>query len=154
MNRREYANLAAVESDVKRMVANAKAFNEKSSSIYDDAERIRKTAFNWMVKHNPAYKSPNYVAIATPVPTESINGNVAIDGQESNAAGDVSERPRRAAPVSQPTPQPARSKRSSEQEPAAPGQSEGPEFTGKTFQQAQDQIMSEMIKYKDPELVS
>lgn len=142
-----------MESDVKRMVSNAKAFNEKNSSVYDDAERIRKTAFNWMSRQNPAYKTPGYVAVPTPIPTEAVNGNAVLDSTEGSAVGDVADRPRRAAAVSQPTPQLTRHKRSSTRESAGPERSEDPDFTGKTFQQAQDQIMTEMIKYKDSELV-
>jgi hypothetical protein len=70
LERREYTNLAQVESDCKRLVNNAKAYNDKRSPVYEDAERLRKTASNWMVKHNPAYRDGNYIAVATPIPGE------------------------------------------------------------------------------------
>ncbi|KAF1817595.1 hypothetical protein P152DRAFT_454172 [Eremomyces bilateralis CBS 781.70] len=56
------------ESDVKRMILNAKAFYHKASLQYADAERVRKTASNFMTRYNPAYRSGNYVAQATPIP--------------------------------------------------------------------------------------
>lgn len=52
------------------MVANAKFYNDKRSTLYEDAERVRKTASNWMTRHNPAYRNPGYVAVATPIPEE------------------------------------------------------------------------------------
>ncbi|KAF2403952.1 Bromodomain-containing protein [Trichodelitschia bisporula] len=64
----EYLTITALESDLKRMVANAKNFNDKRSDLYQDAERVRKTASNWMTRHNPAYLDPTYVAVATPLP--------------------------------------------------------------------------------------
>ena len=70
LNNGEYTSLAQVESDCKRLVNNAKAYNDKKSIIYEDAEQLRKTASNWMVKHNPAYRDGNYVAVATPIPGE------------------------------------------------------------------------------------
>jgi hypothetical protein len=60
-----------VESDLKRMVKNAKDYNDRNSSIFADAERIRKLLSNFMVKHNPAYNDPNYVAVATSAPGEN-----------------------------------------------------------------------------------
>lgn len=35
---------------------------------FGDAERVRKAVSNLMVKYNPAYKSGNYQAVATPLP--------------------------------------------------------------------------------------
>lgn len=64
----QYENMTALESDLKRMVQNAKEYNATGSRIYEDAERIRKAISNFMPKHNPAYRDEEYRAIATPIP--------------------------------------------------------------------------------------
>ncbi|XXH05666.1 Cyclin-dependent kinases regulatory subunit (Cell division control protein cks1) [Hypoxylon texense] len=64
----EYTKLSTLESDFKRLVSNAKEINERTSVAFGDAERVRKAVSNLMVKYNPAYKSGNYQAVATPLP--------------------------------------------------------------------------------------
>ncbi|KAF2187628.1 Bromodomain-containing protein [Zopfia rhizophila CBS 207.26] len=155
LNRRAYATLAQVESDCKRLVNNAKSYNDKKSLIYEDAERVRKTASNWMVKHNPAYRDGNYIAVATPIPGEEPNGpgrpipRAVAPAPKPVATPDNADRPRRAAAVPQPiTPAPSKLRQS-----AAPSQleeDENPNFDGKSFQQAQDQIIRELIEFADP----
>ena len=71
--RREYASLSEVESDCKRLVVNAKTYNDRKTLAFDDAERVRKTASNFMVKHNPAYKAGGYSAQPTPLPDEATS---------------------------------------------------------------------------------
>jgi hypothetical protein len=66
----EYENLERLESDLKRMVQNAKDYNNSRSSIFEDAERIRKALSNFMPKHNPAYLREDYRAYPTPIPQE------------------------------------------------------------------------------------
>lgn len=58
-----------MESDFKRLVSNAKETNTRQSEAFSDAERVRKAVSNLMVKQNPAYKSGNYQAVATPLPS-------------------------------------------------------------------------------------
>lgn len=65
---KEYPTLSSLESDFKRLVSNAKETNDRSSTIFGDAERVRKAVSNLMVKHNPAYKAGNYQAVPTPLP--------------------------------------------------------------------------------------
>lgn len=148
---RGYPNLAAVESDVKRMVNNAKQFNDKNSAIYADAERVRKTASNFMTKHNPAYKNPSYSAIPTPIPGEDANG---VPG---SATRQLSERPKRSAAIPQlesQTPQatPSRTRKSGRHPTPRKEPTPGKEtdFTGKTFQEAQEALVQEFIHYVDP----
>ncbi|PSN63400.1 Bromodomain-domain-containing protein [Corynespora cassiicola Philippines] len=160
LNRGEYSSLALVESDCKRLVNNAKSFNDKKSIIYEDAERLRKTASNWMVKHNPAYRTPGYQAVATPVPGEEATPpgrpipRAAVSTPRTVATPspttELADRPRRAAAAAQPnTPVPSKLRQSAS---AAPTQaSDAPGFEGKTFQQAQDQIIRELIEYVEPE---
>ncbi|KAH0848398.1 hypothetical protein FOPE_02212 [Fonsecaea pedrosoi] len=69
----EYENLEALESDLKRMVQNAKDYNNSRSSIFEDAERIRKALSNFMPKHNPAYLRQDYRAYPTPIPQDLLD---------------------------------------------------------------------------------
>ncbi|KAM5458962.1 hypothetical protein McanCB49686_001836 [Microsporum canis] len=66
----EYTQLTSVEADLRRMVANAKFYNEKSSQLFSNAERIRKIVVAEMPKVNPAYKDPNYLPFSTPLPND------------------------------------------------------------------------------------
>lgn len=123
------------------MVANAKHYNDKRSAVYEDAERLRKTASNFFTKHNPAYRDPSYVAVATPVPGES-NDTAAPP-------------PTRLSEVSASSPtkttEPAQPVQEDVDEVQQNGESE--DFKGKTFQQTQEQIMEELIHYADEEYV-
>lgn len=158
LERGEYTNLAQVESDCKRLVNNAKAYNDKRSVIYEDAERLRKTASNWMVKHNPAYRDGSYIAIATPVPGEEgstpskIIPRIASTPRavHTPVVSESVERPRRAAAAQAATPAPSKLRQSAS---TAPEVADNPEFNGKTFQQAQEQIVREIIDYVEPEYV-
>ncbi|KAF1942646.1 Bromodomain-containing protein [Clathrospora elynae] len=153
---RAYTTLAQVESDCKRLVNNAKAYNAKGSIIYEDAERLRKTASNWMTKHNPAYRDGNYVATATPIPGEdSSTPSKPMPRVTSTpraapppVAVDTAERPRRAAAIAvSATPVPSKLRQSASVAPE--DADDNPGFTGKTFQQAQEQIVREIIDFED-----
>ncbi|KAJ9625843.1 hypothetical protein H2203_004607 [Taxawa tesnikishii (nom. ined.)] len=102
LRRYEYPTLTTVESDVKRMIANAKLYNDEKSEVYGDAERMRKLLSNFMLKHNPAYRDPEYVAFPTPIPDDG-----GADGLSN--------------------------------------------YTGKTFQQAQEHLIEDLIDYTDDE---
>ncbi len=80
----EYENMEKLESDLKRMVQNAKDYNHVKSPIYEDAERIRKALSNFMPKHNPAYLRPDYRAIPTPIPQDIVEGH-----REASAASEA-----------------------------------------------------------------
>lgn len=86
----EFATLSELESFVKRMVLNAKDFYPKSSQQYEDAERVRKSTSNFMVKHNPAYKlNHGYSAVPTPIPDELLDVDVSDeDGIDSEVDED------------------------------------------------------------------
>jgi hypothetical protein len=132
------------------MVANAKHFNEKSSAIYEDAERVRKTASNFMTKHNPAYRNPSYVAVATPIPDEE-NGNGSLPPPTTSN----SRRP--SQPVRHSTSGAERSSRSSiaprrKSESAASSVAENGasvESIRKAFQHAQEQLIEDLIHYTE-----
>lgn len=84
----EYENMEKLESDLKRMVQNAKDYNHVKSPIFEDAERIRKALSNFMPKHNPAYLRPDYRAYPTPIPQD-------LEGQPrgSTASSEVAAPP-------------------------------------------------------------
>ncbi|KAF2750793.1 Bromodomain-containing protein [Sporormia fimetaria CBS 119925] len=153
-----YATLGQLESDCKRLVNNAKMYNDKKSLVYEDAERLRKTASNWMTKHNPAYRIRGYQAMPTPIPGE--DGTTPARPPPRVAAPtprpppatptpDLTERPRRtAAPVPN-TPAPSKLRHSV----SAPKveKTDSTSFDGKTFQEAQEQIITGLIDYVEPE---
>jgi len=147
LERHGYSTLSTVESDIKRMVTNAKQYNDDKSTIYQDAERIRKALSNFMTKHNPAYKDPNYVALPTPIPGQDDDATAS----SAPPTRDPSEQPRKikislkanrdrkssAAPVAASSPAVV-------QDDAGSGT-----FTGKTFQQTQEHIINGLISHTD-----
>lgn len=141
----QYRTITEIESDVKRMVANAKFYNDDKSIIYGDAERIRKLLSNFMLRNNPAYKNPDYVAFPTPIPGEDgVNGTIVHPPSR-----DMSEKPKKPTISLK-----AARDRTSSVDPNAmqvDGDAGSGDFTGKTFQQAQEQLMEEMIKFTDEE---
>ncbi|KAI2614845.1 Bromodomain-containing protein [Hypoxylon sp. NC1633] len=88
----EYTKLSAVESDFKRLVSNAKEVNERSSMAFGDAERVRKAVSNLMVKYNPAYKSGNYQAVATPLPPTPEPDDSEEEEEDEDADGEEEQR--------------------------------------------------------------
>lgn len=140
MKRHGYANLSLVESDVKRMVANAKQYNDDASSVYQDAERIRKLLSNFMTKHNPAYKDASYQALPTPIPDAGDEAT----GSSAPATRDHSEQPRKTTI----TLKASRDRKSSV---AAQDDSDPTDFGGKSFQQAQEHIIDGLIAHMDQE---
>ncbi|EZG03712.1 hypothetical protein H106_06374 [Trichophyton rubrum CBS 735.88] len=74
-----YTQLTSLEADLRRMVSNAKFYNEKSSLLFSNAERIRKIVVAEMPKVNPAYKDPNYAPFSTPLPNNEVEEEDFID---------------------------------------------------------------------------
>jgi hypothetical protein len=74
----EYPTMETLESDLKRLVQNAKEFNSTKSEVYEDAERIRKALSNFMPKHNPSYLNPDYRAYPTPIPSDLLERDVSM----------------------------------------------------------------------------
>ncbi|KAI9806914.1 MAG: hypothetical protein M1833_002572 [Piccolia ochrophora] len=161
-----YPNLTTLESDVKRMIANAKAYNERSSEVFADAERVRKILSEFMRKNNPAYQDPGYAAFPTPLPGEDggkdVNDSIPTKQDSKPTAPAVTEsaevraRPRRTTSEVQPSQLPATSAPKptpkvklthTAPKPEGPGS----EFVGMTFQQAQELIIHEIINLKDAE---
>ncbi|KAH8701158.1 putative polybromo-1 [Talaromyces proteolyticus] len=130
LNNHEYPNLSAVEGDLKRMITNAKRYNDKNSVIFADAERVRKMLSNTMPKINPAYKDPKYVAVPTPLPEEVSQHDEPAHVDSDNDQGAEDD----ASP-----------------EVAEGDNQQSESFVGDGIQQAQDKIISEMIRLKDDE---
>jgi hypothetical protein len=147
LERHEYPTLSTVESDIKRMVSNAKQYNDDKSTVYQDAERIRKALSNFMTKHNPAYKDPNYVAVPTPIPGHNDDATAS----SAPSTREPSEQPRKITISLKAN----RDRKSSAAPPAASSpaivqdDSDPADFTGKTFQQAQEHIINGLISYTD-----
>lgn len=142
LNKHRYATLTELESDLKRLVSNAKKYNEKGTMLFADAERIRKIVTGTMPKINPAYNDPNYIPFPTPIPDqneitetpENEDGEEDGDNQEDNAEADAED------------------DKASDQE-LDQGEDEELNFEGDTIQLAQDKIISEMIPLRDDRCV-
>ncbi|KAK4565269.1 hypothetical protein LTR86_003886 [Recurvomyces mirabilis] len=149
--------MTTIESDLKRMIQNAKSYNDPKSEIYEDAERIRKLVYNYMKLNNPQYNSdPNYISFPTPIP--DANGGAALNGGHSHAVDDDETRPEQPRrPVIKASEPPADRKESIAPS-AATGDDEDAytggdalDFTGLSFQEAQQKIVSFMLHYTDDE---
>ena len=146
-----------LEGDLRRMISNAKSFNEKRSSVFSDAEKIRKILSRYMEEHNPAYKSPGYVAYTTPVPadwqkgmqtqevTQAQGSNVKDDPEE----GEKSPKKRTRLVTHVGSSAAANNRRASSTPAVQDAEGAYESFEGNTFQQAQEKVMTEMINYKD-----
>ena len=86
LDRNQYQNISLLEGDLKRVVQNAKDYNDSRSEIFQDAERIRKALSNFMPKHNPAYEDPEYRAVPTPVP-QALLERMRESSVSTNATG-------------------------------------------------------------------
>lgn len=130
------------------MVTNAKSYNEDGSVVYADAERIRKMVSNFMSKNNPAYKDPNYVAVPTPLPGDDAVNTPQVAGTPKPDSREASDQPRKTTvtislknrKASIAAASPGAIDDAAEDTPAPAG-----DFAGKTFQQAQEQLISELI---------
>jgi hypothetical protein len=85
-----YPTMETLESDLKRLVQNAKEFNSTKSEVYEDAERIRKALSNFMPKHNPSYLNADYRAYPTPIPSELLGRDVSLAASIPGASRDRS----------------------------------------------------------------
>ncbi len=141
------------------MVSNAKSYNEKSSDVFSDAEKVRKLVVSWMTQNNPAYDDPSYAPFATLVPDgwqdrlqtgEEVH-DIDADGEtDPEEAADTTERPNTVASTSSAN---AKTRRASSTPAVQDAEGAGEGFEGNTFQQAQEKIMTEMINYKNEEFV-
>lgn len=158
LDRREYEDTSALEGDFKRMIANAKSYNEKTSQIYSDAEKIRKIVSVFMENHNPDYQKGGYQPTATAVPDgwrdmkqETRTGQEPSADVEETAGGRSSRRSGR-NPATSPTL--AKENRRASSTPAVKdAEGAGESFEGNTFQEAQEKIITELMNLTDDEYV-
>ena len=151
--------MTRLEGDLRRMISNAKAFNEKRSQAFSDSEKIRKQLQVFMQENNPAYKDPDYVPFTTPVP-EGWQARLQKleDTHDQDAEGETDPE-EVAKPAKKPTrlvtrvgPSAAANDRRASSTPAAQDVEGAYEsFEGNTFQQAQEKIVSEIISHTDAE---
>ena len=160
LNRYEYPTLTTLESDLRRMASNAKSFNQKSSTVYSDAEKLRKSFCAWMATANPAYKDPNYSGFPTPVPEgwhEKLKQEEAEAAGDLDADGETDHEEEVKKEEVRKTRRPSTAGRSSSIDarrasstPAVQDLVEaGESFEGDTFQQAQEKLISEMMHIKE-----
>ncbi|KAL6715987.1 hypothetical protein ACLMJK_006949 [Lecanora helva] len=161
LNNKEYPDMTTLEGDFRRMISNAKSYNEKRSQVFSDSEKIRKILSRYMEEHNSAYRTPNYQAYTTPVPPnwkEKLEEQKAANGQDAEAEGDndpqVVENPkssgRQTRLITHVGSSLAADTRRASSTPAVQ-EAEGAfqSFEGNTFQEAQEKIMTELISYKE-----
>ena len=153
--RHEFPTMTALESYFKRLIQNAKEYNEKGSEIYEDAERLRKALSNFMNKNNPGYKLTNgYKVDPVALPGESDGAGSDVDA-EGEPDPEVEVIPVKRKPGRPPKNPQAHAQRMSMTPAVSESQYDGVSFSGLTFQQAQEKIVADMIRHKeDPELVT
>ncbi len=153
--------MTRLEGDLRRMISNAKAFNEKRSQAFSDSEKIRKQLQVFMQENNPAYKDPNYVPYTTPVPEGwRVKLEKTEDTHEQDAEGETdpeeAAKPteKRTRLVTRVGSSAAANGRRASSTPAVQDVEGAYEsFEGNTFQQAQEKIVGEIISHMDAEYV-
>lgn len=132
------------------MVQNAKDYNTTGSDIYEDAERIRKLVYNYMKINNSEYTdNPQYVSFPTPLPRPGENPNRQYEdpANDQPEAGPAPLRRSTAPATSEP---PDRKSSIAPSATTGEGNDDG-DFTGKTFQEAQQMIISRLLHHTDEE---
>lgn len=152
--------MTSLEGDLRRMISNAKAYNEKRSQAFSDSEKIRKQLQVFMQENNPAYNDPSYVPYTTPIPQGwQVKQEKPEDTHEQDAEGEtdpeVAKPPeKRTRLVTRVGSSAAANDRRASSTPAVQDVEGAYEsFEGNTFQQAQEKIVGEMINHTDAEYV-
>ena len=148
--------MSALESDIKRLISNAKQYNDRNSEVHSDAEKIRKMAATMMQKINPAYEDPSYAPVPTPLPDDEAKeespSEQAGDGMENGTpeatGGKTSLRLKLRGPSERSS---APSERPSGTDGEAKVDASDLSFEGKTFQAAQQDIVQALMGYEDEE---
>lgn len=153
LNRGDFENLSALESYFKRMISNAKEYNKRDSTVYEDSERLRKALSNFMTRYNPAYKVSGYQAQPTPLPKGHNQANGSKD-TEADAEGELD--PETQSPIKRKSSrsvvknvQAVQVQRSSATPALSDAHYAGVGFEGLTFQQAQEKIVEDLIQKKE-----
>ncbi|TVY19201.1 Chromatin structure-remodeling complex subunit rsc1 [Lachnellula arida] len=171
LRRHEFDTLEQLESYFKRMIANAKDYNQRGSEVYDDSERLRKALSNVMVKINPAYQNPGYSAYPTPLPSDPKSGSKSVSKPtpkpapkvtlkvsapppppivDDDAEGEPDEEEVE-TPIKRGRGRPPKDPRAFQAKSATPSESRysGVGFEALSFQQAQEKILEDLIARKD-----
>ena len=156
------------------MISNAKSFNEKSSEIFSDAEKVRKAVSNFMVDNNPAYGSKQYKPFPTPVPDDWQDRLPQDEAEEEDGEAEEDEDTKQeedeepAVDVKDETKHATRGMRKRRASSAAIAPSNrhasgtpavqateglGQSFENDTFQKAQEKIVAEMLDLKNNKFV-
>lgn len=144
------------------MIANAKLFNDRQSAIFEDAERVRKSAVNFFTRFNPAYRDPQYQAAPTPIPADlpSIT-RFPLKTRPRSSIGPTPSKsnvPAPATATSSASPAPpvasSASRKSGNQNQVDDSGDNGDssDFVGKTFLQAQHKILEELLHYTEDDM--
>ncbi|KAI7322905.1 Bromodomain-containing protein, partial [Hortaea werneckii] len=166
LDRNAYPTMTTLESDLKRMVQNAKEYNEPKSLIFEDAERIRKLVYNFMKQHNPQYsEDPNYVSFATPISQAKSSGESrstqanATAAESARQSREVSEKPRKIVLKNSEAPS---DRKASVAPSATTGDGDGDvadadqdgdlNFEGMGLQEAQQKILNYLLHYTEDDL--
>ncbi|TVY29978.1 Protein polybromo-1 [Lachnellula hyalina] len=169
LRRHEFDTLEQLESYFKRMIANAKDYNQRGSEVYDDSERLRKALSNVMVKINPAYQNPGYSAYPTPLPSDSKSGSKSVSKPtpkpapkvtlkvsappppivDEDAEGELDDEDQ--TPIKRGRGRPPKDPRALQAKSATPSEYRysGVGFEALSFQQAQEKILEDLITRKD-----
>lgn len=148
--------MTTLEGDLRRMIANAKSFNEKKSQVFSDSEKIRKILSRYMEDNNPAYSNPEYSAYTTPIPDgwlerlqerKGAANDVAVKEDPEEEAKPPGRRTRLITHVGSSSA--ANNRRASSTPAVQDAEGAYESFDGNTFQQAQEKIVTEIIKYTD-----
>ncbi|KAG4034756.1 hypothetical protein MFRU_002g01080 [Monilinia fructicola] len=170
LDNRDFATLSELECFFKRLVKNAKDYNERESIIHRDAERIRKAVVKFMNDNNPEYKTnPGMRLEPTPIPpVESIEYkpvdprpaepapvHAAQDDSDADAEGEPEYFEEEIKTEPQPIikrrgrpPKNLGAPRKSTTPAVSDSQYAGVSFTGLTFQQAQEKVIADVLSYK------
>lgn len=148
--------MTTLESDLRRMVSNAKSYNEKSSELFSDAEKIRKLVVAYMAINNPAYQTGNYQPFSTPVP-EGWRERLQLEDEQYDLDAEGETDPDEVGPSLKPlsavvegtSSLVAHGRRESSTPAVQDAEGAGESFDGNNFQQAQEKIMTEMINLKN-----
>lgn len=169
LKRKEFTTMTMLESYWKRLVQNAKDYNQRDSLIHRDAERIRKLVLSFMQSHNPAYDDEDYQSFPVPIPEGVANGveeAVAHADEDADAEGEsdveMAETEVRTSEAPSETPAPAKrgpgrqgrksmdpSRAGSSTPASEPTITVGGSFEGLTFQQAQEKLIKELLEDAD-----
>ena len=148
LHRNEFPTLTSLEAYFKRMISNAKEFNERGSIIFEDAERLRKALSNYMTKSNPAYKTPGFTCLPTPLPGDELEADTEDEEDaegELDPEADVVPLPKKRGRP----PKAFQALRTSPTPGVSDVHSNGAGYAGLNFQEAQEKILADMMIYKE-----